>query len=70
MSDLRRSANPGRTFSPNNSCRRKQWFRSYDLAKRAAGNMIRMNKEDEGDLEPYSCKYCGRYHVGHRVIHT
>jgi len=62
----RRSAKLPRTFSYNNSCRRKQWFNSWKDAQRAAGNMIRMNKEHDGDIEPYSCRHCGRYHIGHR----
>ena len=62
----RRSANLGRTFSPHNSCERKTWFTSFASAKRAAANMVRMNDLDDGEIEPYSCRHCGRYHVGYR----
>jgi hypothetical protein len=57
--------NKGRRCSTrHNSCARKVRYATEDEANRRAEQMNRDNNED---LESYSCPYCCGFHIGHKV---
>lgn len=47
------------------ACRNKVAHDSQEAAVRAIRNMRYDTRPDAGELVPYHCRDCGRFHVGH-----
>lgn len=51
------------------SCKRKHKYHSYNLANDAMSLLAYNTDQSIWDLNVYSCKYCGFFHVGHKLVY-
>lgn len=53
--------------SEERSCGRKRRHESLRSALTALAGMVRRREVERGELQPYNCRFCHGWHLGHAI---